>query len=93
MNVLSGMEKFSHLEDKIYLTVQYAQKLREENSEIARQLEQLKRENASLSLANEEMEGDLRRLLDERDVIHLKIESMVDAIAKVDSDVAEAVGR
>ena len=38
MNALSGMEKFSHLEDKIYLTIQFAQKLREEKDEIAREL-------------------------------------------------------
>ena len=93
MNVLTGMEKFSHLEDKIYLTVQYAQKLREENQEMVRELQQLRRDHASLSRSNEEMEADLRRLLDERDVIHLKIESMVEAITKIDADVAEAVGR
>jgi len=39
------------------------------------------------------MESDLRTLLDERDVIHLKVETMVDAITKIDADVAEAVGR
>jgi chromosome segregation ATPase len=93
MNVLTGMEKFSHLEDKIYLTVQYAQKLREDNQEMQRELEQLRRDNASLTRANGALDADLRRLLDERDVIHLKVETMVDAIAKFDSDVAEAVGR
>jgi chromosome segregation ATPase len=93
MRPLTGMEKFSHLEDKIYLTVQYAQKLREENQEITRENEKIKREIASLSQFNREIEGDLRKLLDERDVIHLKVETMVDAITKIDSDVAEAVGR
>jgi hypothetical protein len=30
MNGLAGMEKFSHLEDKIYLTIENVKKLREE---------------------------------------------------------------
>ena len=29
MNALTGMEKFSHLEDKIYLTIEYAKKMRD----------------------------------------------------------------
>ncbi len=33
MNGLAGMEKFSHLEDKIYLTIENVKKLREEKEE------------------------------------------------------------
>lgn len=93
MNALSGMEKFSHLEDKIYLTIQFAQKLREEKDEVARELSVLRRENASLSETNHELESKIGVLMNERDAIHLKVESMLDAMTAIDADVADAVGR
>ena len=93
MNALSGMEKFSHLEDKIYLTIQFAQKLREEKNEIARELSKLRRENSSLMEINRELDSKIGVLMNERDLIHLKVESMLDAMTAIDSDVAEAVGR
>ncbi len=93
MNALSGMEKFSHLEDKIYLTIQFAQKLREEKEEIARELNSLRLEKEGLAESNHQLEAKLSVLLNERDVIHLKVEAMLDAMTAVDSDVAEAVGR
>lgn len=93
MNALSGMEKFSHLEDKIYLTIQFAQKLREEKDEVARELSVLRRENASLSETNNELESKIGVLMNERDAIHLKVESMLDAMTAIDADVADAVGR
>lgn len=93
MNALSGMEKFSHLEDKIYLTIQFAQKLREEKDEIARELNSLRQENAQLAESNHNLESRMNVLLNERDVIHLKVEAMLDAMTAVDSEVAEAVGR
>ena len=37
MNGLSGMEKFSHLEDKIYLTIEFAKKMREEKEKLERE--------------------------------------------------------
>ena len=36
MNGLAGMEKFSHLEDKIYLTIENVKKMREEKRSMAR---------------------------------------------------------
>ena len=93
MNALTGMEKFSHLEDKIYLTIQFAQKLREEKDEVARELSVLRRENASLSETNNELESKIGVLMNERDAIHLKVESMLDAMTAIDADVADAVGR
>ena len=34
MGGLTGMEKFSHLEDKIYLTIEFAKKMREEKDRL-----------------------------------------------------------
>ena len=50
MNGLStGMEKFSHLEDKIYLTIELVKKLREERDSLERELRELKAARADLS--------------------------------------------
>ncbi len=93
MNGLTGMEKFSHLEDKIYLTIEFAKKLREEKDKIEREFASYKRETASLALENSRLEEKVENLLSERDAIQLKVEAMLDAITMIDAEVADAVGR
>jgi chromosome segregation ATPase len=93
MNALTGMEKFSHLEDKIYLTIEYAKKMRDEKDRLERESDGLKRETANAIAEKREIEEKLAVLLSERDTIQLKVEAMLDAITMIDSDVAEAVGR
>ncbi len=93
MNGISGMEKFSHLEDKIYLTVEFVKKLREEKEILAAQSEKLR---SDLNTAREhrvEMESKIAEMLSERDAIQLKVEAMLDAMTIIDPEVAEAVGR
>ncbi len=89
MNGLTGMEKFSHLEDKIYLTIEFAKKMREEKESIERELIELRRAAAEKSRLEEKVES----LLSERDAIQLKVEAMLDAMTILDDEVAEAVGR
>ena len=48
MNSLSGMEKFSHLEDKIYLTIEFAKKMREEKEKFEREMKSLRHEVGNL---------------------------------------------
>jgi predicted nuclease with TOPRIM domain len=93
MNGLSGMEKFSHLEDKIYLTIEFAKKMREEKERIERETGDLRREVNALSLEKARLEEKIEDLLSERDAIQLKVEAMLDAMTIIDSEVAEAVGR
>ena len=45
MNGLAGMEKFSHLEDKIYLTIEFAKKMREEKEKFEREMKSLRQQN------------------------------------------------
>ena len=93
MNALTGMEKFSHLEDKIYLTIEFAKKMRDEKEKLERETVELRR-NADAAMAEkQELEAKLSVLLTERDSIQLKVEAMLDAITMIDTDVAEAVGR
>ena len=93
MNGLTGMEKFSHLEDKIYLTIEFAKKVRTERDRLEQEANSLRREAANALADKQVAENKLNALLAERDSIQLKVEAMLDAIALIDSDVAEAVGR
>jgi len=89
MNGLTGMEKFSHLEDKIYLTIEFAKKMREEKESLEREVIELRRAAADSARLEEKVES----LLSERDAIQLKVEAMLDAMTILDDEVAEAVGR
>lgn len=93
MNALTGMEKFSHLEDKIYLTIEFAKKMRDEKEKLEREVNGLRREAEDAIADKKAAEDKLAVLLSERDSIQLKVEAMLDAITLIDSDVAEAVGR
>lgn len=93
MNALTGMEKFSHLEDKIYLTIEFAKKMRGEKERLERESDTLKRDAANAVADKQAAEDKLAVLLSERDTIQLKVEAMLDAITMIDTDVAEAVGR
>lgn len=89
MNGLAGMEKFSHLEDKIYLTIEFAKKIREENEKIDSEMTVLREEITGLKAQNSELEKKIEGLMSERDAIQLKIEAMLDAITVIEPEVGE----
>lgn len=93
MNALTGMEKFSHLEDKIYLTIEFAKKMRDEKEKLEKEAVTLRRDAVSAIAEKTALEEKIAGLLSERDSIQLKVEAMLDAMTLIDSDVAEAVGR
>jgi uncharacterized coiled-coil DUF342 family protein len=93
MNALTGMEKFSHLEDKIYLTIEFAKKMREEKEHLEREATDLRNNAAQATAENQQLEERLTALLSERDEIQNKVEAMLEAIAMIDSEAAEAAGR
>jgi uncharacterized coiled-coil DUF342 family protein len=93
MNGLTGMEKFSHLEDKIYLTIEFAKRIREEKEKIERETSDMRRETVGLREENQRLVEKVNELLSERDAIQLKVEAMLDAMTIIDAEVAEAVGR
>ncbi len=84
MNRLAGMEKFSHLEDKIYLTIQFVQRLRQERDEFANQLDALRQENASLAATSGELRATVERLKREHDAIQLQVEDILETISVLD---------
>jgi FtsZ-binding cell division protein ZapB len=88
---VSGLEKFSHLEDKIYRTVELCKTLKQENEILAEQMTETRRELRSHQEEKERLETQVERLLADRDAMRLKVEAMLDAIAVLEME-AEAIG-
>ena len=88
---LTGLEKFSHLEDKIYRTIELTKTLRQEKEGLERELASVRRELGALLDEKDRLEGQVERLLSERDTIRTKVEAMLDAIAVLDPETAEAM--
>lgn len=88
---LSGLEKFSHLEDKIYRTIELTKTLRQEKEGLERELASIRRELGTLLNEKDRLENQLERVLSERDTIRMKVEAMLDAVAALDPEMAEAV--
>ena len=91
MSGLYGLEKFSHLEDKIYRMVEQVKRERHEREALEREVLSLRREMNQLADEKERFESQIERLLNERDTIKLKVEAMLDAISVVDPEVAEVM--
>jgi FtsZ-binding cell division protein ZapB len=85
---LSGLEKFSHLEDKIYRTIELAKSLRQENENLQKELSLMRRDIGNVLNEKERLETQVEKLLAERDMIRMKVEAMLDAVAAVDPEMA-----
>ncbi|HXT62540.1 MAG TPA: hypothetical protein VN696_05850 [Pyrinomonadaceae bacterium] len=83
----NGLEKFSHLEDKIYRTIELTKTLRQEKEELERKLAKKRTAGGS----DEELVTEVQRLQAERDLVRAKVEKILDAIAAIDPEIAEAV--
>lgn len=90
---LTGLEKFSHLEDKIYRTIELTKTLRLEKDALEREIAAVRRELGTLLDEKDRLESQVERLLSERDTIRLKVEAMLDAIAVLDPEAAAEVMR
>jgi chromosome segregation ATPase len=85
-----GLEKFSHLEDKIYRTIEQFKRERQEREALEREVITLRREVSQASDDKERLEQQIDRLLTERDAIKLKVEGMLDAIAVLDVETVKS---
>ena len=89
MVALSGLEKFSHLEDKIYRTIELTKTLRQEKESLEKELSLMRRDMGSVLNEKERLETQVEKLLAERDMIRMKVEAMLDAVAALDPEMAE----
>ena len=90
MSGIYGLEKFSHLEDKIYRTIEQFKRERQEREALEREVIGLRREVSRASDDKERLEQQIDRLLTERDAIKLKVEGMLDAIAVLEGETAKS---
>jgi len=89
MAATNGLEKFSHLEDKIYRTIELTKALRQEKDDLERQLATARNSAGN----NEELIAQVELLLSEREAVRARVQSMLDAIAAADPEVVEALGQ
>ena len=87
MVALNGLEKFSHLEDKIYRTIELTKTLRQEKDDLERQLATVR----NLGGDKPQLIAQIERLLAEREAIRVKVQNMLDAGAAADPEIAEAM--
>lgn len=87
MVALNGLEKFSHLEDKIYRTIELTKTLRQEKEELERELATFR----GLGGDETQLVAQVERLTAERELIRTKVEKVLAAIAAVDPEIAEAI--
>lgn len=88
MTMLSGMEKFSHLEDKIYLTVQFVKKLREERDSLEKEADSLRLEIAALRAEKTKQQEKLDAFTAERSKIKSRVEHMLESITVIEPETA-----
>ena len=86
---LSGLEKFSHLEDKIYCTIELTKTLRQEKESLEKELSLMRRNRGPETNEQLRLEKQVEMLLAERDIIRAKVEAMLDAVAALDPEIAE----
>jgi FtsZ-binding cell division protein ZapB len=86
---LSGLEKFSHLEDKIYRTIELTKTLRQEKESLEKELSVMRRNRGNVPNEQQRLEKQVEALLAERDIIRAKVEAMLDAVAALDPEMAE----
>ena len=89
MVALNGLEKFSHLEDKIYRTIELTKTLRQEKDELEKKLATVR----NLGGDKQHLVAQIERLLEEREAIRARVERMLEAVAAADPEIAEAIRR
>jgi chromosome segregation ATPase len=85
-----GLEKFSHLEDKIYRTIEQFKRERQEREALEREVVNLRRDMTRATDDRQRLEEQVERLLTERDAIKQKVEGMLDAISVLEVEAAKS---
>jgi chromosome segregation ATPase len=91
VSAFNGLEKFSHLEDKIYRMIDQFKRERQERDALEREVLSLRRELSQADDERQRSELHVERLLTERETIKAKVEAMLDALSLIDPEAAEAL--
>ena len=87
MAATNGLEKFSHLEDKIYRTIEVTKALRQEKDDLERQLASAR----NVAGGKEDLAARIEHLMAEREAIRSKVQGMLDAVAAADPEILEEI--
>ena len=90
MSGIYGLEKFSHLEDKIYRTIEQFKRERQEREALEREVVNLRRDMTRATDDRQRLEEQVERFLTERDAIKQKVEGMLDAISVLEIEAAKS---
>jgi FtsZ-binding cell division protein ZapB len=82
----TGLDKFAHLEDKIYRAVEYCKVLQQEKERLEQENEGLRGELNALTSDKDRSETNVQKLLAERDKLRMKVEAMLDTIAVLEME-------
>jgi uncharacterized coiled-coil DUF342 family protein len=91
VTTLPGLEKFSHFEDKLYRAVEFCKTLMQQCEQLQQENLKLKEQVATLSSENTLLTEQIQKLDSEREEIRTKVESMLAAIAFIDSEITESL--
>ena len=78
---LYGLEKFSHLEDKIHRAVELCRSLRQEKDQLESELEKAKQALVAEAAEKEQLRARIEFLMLDRDSMKLRVEAILHAIA------------
>ena len=81
---LTGLERFSHLEDKIYRTVEAFKTIRKENETLAVENQKLKAEIDALHRGQMENNHNLAQLQKEREALRARVEKALNLLATLE---------
>ncbi len=80
----TGLERFGHLEDKIFRVVEAFKSVRKENEALRQENEQLKAEVRSLQEGDSNAKANLAQLQKEREELRERVEKALDMLATLE---------
>lgn len=89
---VSGLDKFSHLEDKIRLAVEMCKSLRQEKETLEQRLDQLQSRLSEIDEDRARLHGQIEIMQIDRELMKRKVEEMLNAIAALEME-AESLNR
>ncbi len=81
---MSGLEKYSHLEDKIHRAIELCKSLRQEKAQLEAELDRARLDLVAEQEEKARLRAQLAFLLEDRDGMKLKVEAILDAITMLE---------
>ncbi len=82
----TGLDKFAHLEDKIYRAVEHCKLLQQEKERLEAENATLLHSAGRLDSEKAHAETNVQKLLAERDKLRMKVEAMLDTIVVLEME-------